>query len=369
MTGSPSKTSPRRLAPSVIGWVRQATSGDRLILASKAAAAAAIAWYLAPFVPLADSEYSYYAPLGVLVSMYPTVFGSARAGLQALIGFGIGISLGLGGLTLVNAGAPGIVAVAIVIAVGIALGGIGVLGDGRDWVAIAGLFVLLIGGPQGDEFTLSYLFTMAFGVIVGVAMNLLVFPPLYLRRAFDQLTRLRERIRVALDDVADAIETQPIDTRRLADATSALPAMLSTVEDDVRQADESSRANMRGRGRRADKDLNARRMSALQQTTTAARDLAAALTRAADEDIAPDAETRAALADAIRACGEIVGAATDDPRAEDMLATASGALDTVLAALDRHPGSPPRYAEAYAYAALVCLRRIVLACDAFVKPA
>lgn len=369
MTGSPSKTSPRRLVSSVISWVREATGGDRLILAAKAAAAAAIAWYLAPFVPLADSEYSYYAPLGVLVSMHPTVLGSARAGLQALIGLAIGISLGLGGLTVVATGAPGILAVAMVIAVGIAIGGIGALGDGREWVAIAGLFVLLIGGPEGDEFTLSYLFTMAFGVTVGVAVNLLIFPPLYLRRAFDQLTRLRERIRVALDDVADTIEAQPIDTRRLADATTALPEMLSTVEDDVRQADESSLANPRGRGRRADKDLNARRMAALQQTTTAARDLAATLARAADEDIAPDAETRSALAGAIRACAEIVGAATDDPRAEDKLATASGALDTVLAALDRHPGSPPRYASAYAYAALVCVRRIVLACEAFVKPA
>ena len=41
------------------------------------AAAAVLAWYLAPLVPLASSEYSYYAPLGVLVSMYPTVARSA----------------------------------------------------------------------------------------------------------------------------------------------------------------------------------------------------------------------------------------------------------------------------------------------------
>lgn len=353
----------------VVGWGQEATNVDRLILAAKTAVAAAIAWYLAPFVPFADSEYSYYAPLGVLVSMYPTVVGSARAGLQALVGLAIGIVLGLGGLTLVSAGSPGIVAVAMVIAVGIALGGIEALGVGRDWVAIAGLFVLLIGGPAGDEFTLSYLLTMAFGVVVGIAMNLIVVPPLYLRRASEQLTKLREQVRGTLDELADALEEDPIDAARLAEVAGDLPAMLSTVEDEVRQADESSRANPRGRRRAADKELNARRMMALDQTTTATRDLAAALARAADEAITPDATTCRSLAHAVRACAEIVGAATDDPHAEDKLAAASESLDRLLERLADHPIGRSHYAPAYAYAAAVCVRRILLASEEFVSPA
>ncbi len=65
-------------------WWADAVSADRLLLAAKTAVAAALAWYLAPFVPFAQSEYSYYAPLGVLVSMYPTVARSASSGVQAL---------------------------------------------------------------------------------------------------------------------------------------------------------------------------------------------------------------------------------------------------------------------------------------------
>lgn len=348
-------------------WGRQATSGDRLILAAKTAVAAAIAWYFAPLVPFADSEYSYYAPLGVLVSMYPTVVGSARAGLQALVGLAIGIALGLGGLSLVSAGIAGVVAVAAVIAIGIAVGGISALGVGRDWVAIAGLFVLLIGGPAGDEFTLSYLLTMAFGVAVGVAMNLIIVPPLYLRRASAQLTQLRDRTSGTLEELAGAVMADPIDPDRITDATSDLPKMLSTVEEEVQQADESSRANPRGRRRRADRELNDRRMTALEGIANATRDLAAVLVQISADDIAPDAATRRDLGQAVRACAVIVGARIDDPHAEEKLAGARDALDALVGALDRSPGSNARYVTAYAYAAAVCVRRIVLAAEEFVN--
>lgn len=359
-----------RISRNALAWGRQVTDRDRLILAAKIAVAAAIAWYLAPFVPWADSEYSYYAPLGVLVSMYPTVVGSARAGLQALVGLGLGIALGLGGLLVVSTGAPGVIAVAIVVALGTALGGIRSLGIGRDWVAIAGLFVLLIGGPAGDDFTLSYLLTMGFGVIVGVVVNLLVLPPLYLRRASTQLTLLRDRVSAALVELADAVEQDPVDGRRLDDATGGLPAMLSSAEDEVRQGDESSRGNLRGPRRVADKRLNARRMMALELTTSATRDLAAVLARAAvEEGVAPDAATRRSLAKSVRACADVVGAETDDAHAERKLAVASDALEAQLTDLDREPVGGSHYARAYAYAAAVCVRRIVLASKEFVDPA
>ncbi|KDA05874.1 hypothetical protein DC31_14370 [Microbacterium sp. CH12i] len=88
---------------------------------SHCAVAAAIAWYLAPFVPFADNDYSYYAPLGVLVSMHLTLAASARVGAQSLIGLGIGIALGLGGLGLVRVDVPGVIAVAAVIGIADAL--------------------------------------------------------------------------------------------------------------------------------------------------------------------------------------------------------------------------------------------------------
>ncbi|MGL3150677.1 hypothetical protein ACSS7Z_09980 [Microbacterium sp. A82] len=132
--------------------------------------------------------------------------GSARAGAQSLAGLAIGIALGVGGLGIVLLGGPAVVAVAVVIAAGIIIGGIRVLGAGSDWVAIAGLFVLLLGGTAADEFSVSYLLTMAFGIIVGVLTNLLVFPPLHLRRVAARLSALRDATATALDDIADALQ-------------------------------------------------------------------------------------------------------------------------------------------------------------------
>ena len=152
-------------------WWADAVTPDRLLLAAKTAAAAVIAWYLAPLVPFALSEYSYYAPLGVLVSMYPTVARSAASGVQAVVGLAVGIALGLGALDLVDAGVLRGVAVAAVIAHGVLAAGIRALGVGRDWVAIAGLFVLLLGGADPDGYSVSYLLTMAFGVVVGVVVK------------------------------------------------------------------------------------------------------------------------------------------------------------------------------------------------------
>lgn len=344
-----------------------AIRSERLILAAKAAIAASAAWLLAPYVPYADGEYSYYAPLGVLVSMYPTLAASARAGLQSLAGLAIGIALGLGGLGIVFAGMPAVIGIAVVIGAGIVIGGIRPLGAGRELVAIAGLFVLLLGGPDADEFSLSYLLTMAFGIVVGILTNLLIVPPLYLRRASDRLTVLRDAVTGVLRDAAEALEDRTIDSEDIARSARDLADLLTSASDEVRTAEESSRGNPRSRGRAADRRLNARRMRALERTTRATMELADILVRARDDSRESDAETWAVLSDAVRASADLVEAPAHDERAGDRLETAAAALDRAVAELDRlSPRSAPAYSRAYAYAAAVCVRRMVDASRDFV---
>lgn len=341
----------------------------RLMLAVKTAIAAAVAWYLAPFVPLADNDYSYYAPLGVLISMYPTLAGSARAGVQTLIGIVVGIALGLGGFGLVLLEIPGVIAVAAVIGLGIFFGGVRALGAGSEWVAIAGLFVLLIGGSAPEEFSLSYLFTMAFGVVVGVVTNLVVFPPLYLRHASNRLSALHESTAGALRDLAAVMTQDPIDPERIRDSTEGLEAMLAQVVGDVGEAEESRKGNPRARRRREGQDLISSRTTAVERTTRAAIDLADTLVKAHDACSLPDSAARRAIADATRVCAESVAALVDDSSARDKVERASNLLDYAVAELNRHanPVQTPDYAMAYAYAALLCVRRIVDACREFVS--
>lgn len=348
--------------------MREALRGERLILAAKAAGAASLAWLLAPYVPYADAEYSYYAPLGVLVSMYPTVAGSARAGAQSLAGLGIGIALGLGTLGLVFVGLPAVIAVALVIGAGIVISGIRALGAGGDWVAIAALFVLLLGGPHAEEFSLSYLLTMAFGVLVGVLTNVLVVPPLYLRRASERLTALRDAVCADLRDVADALDRGMIDPGWLSDAGSRLGGMLNDVSDEVLLAEESSRANPRSRRRADERRLNARRMAALERSTRAATELADLLARGSAEHLFADEQTRSELASAVRASADLAESPAADPRAQERLRSAVGKLDDALAQLGRRSAQTDEapHAHAYAYAAALCVRRIVDASRDFI---
>lgn len=329
----------RRVAGAARTAAGEVFAKSRLLLAVKTALAAAVAWYLAPFVPLADAEYSYYAPLGVLVAMHPTVVDSVRSGLFVLVGLACGIGLGLGGLAAIAAGAPGIVALALVVAVGIALGGIRALEAGRDWIGIAGLFVLLLGGGEADEFSLSYVVTMGFGVVVGVAANYLVFPPLYVREAGDRLSELRGAVAALLQRLAEMADAGEVDAASLNQDSDALATLSTAVSADVQEAERSRRGNPRARRLGDAPQLNSRRWWALERSTFFTRDLADLL--ASHPDLAAgSAADRGLLADALRRAADVVATAPGADDAADRLAVAAESVKRYTARVAREDGGP-----------------------------
>ncbi|MEV8267881.1 FUSC family protein [Microbacterium sp. NPDC076911] len=353
---------------SVATWWRQMTDRSRLLLAGKTALAAAIAWVSAPYVPFADAQYAYYAPLGVLVSMYPTVAASAKSGVQALLGLSLGIGLGVAGVTLVLWGVPALVAMALVVGIGVALGGVRALGAGREWVAVAALFVMLLSGRDVDGYSLSYLVTMAWGVVVGVVVNLVVIPPLYLKQADEQLSALRDALHDALVGVADEIEQQSVDATALAASAERLNELLREVDSDVRSAQESSRANPRARRHRGEQRSNDRRLRSLERMAFHAQNLIAVLARLAESGVVfVDADARRYCAASVRSSADLVAAFDGTTAPDEQRQIAEQMLSEYLDALAREEGGHITY-RSDRWTVGLSLRRIIDASMPFSGP-
>jgi len=338
----------------VAGWVTNVVTQPRLLLAAKTAFAASVAWLLAPHLPFIDAHYSYYAPLGAVISMYPTLISSVRTGLQALFGLAVGAGLAFGVLAL---GGPRVVGVALVVGVGVLVSGVRFLGAGRSWVPITALFVLLIGGPQADQYSWNYLVHMIFGVLVGVVVNVLILPPLYLRRASARLDTLRDHVAGHLREIAQWVRDGTDDDHDWASGVDRLNDTARQVRDAVQEADESRRGNPRGRRAGGTIDLDYRRLRALERTLFFVRDLNEVLAETHPLD---DGE----LPQALDSVAALVASPVQGDESPDRLAEAEESIAELQRALDRHADSPSNVANDMAVT--VALGHIVDASRPFV---
>jgi len=323
------------------------TDPARLLMSVKVALAVTVAWLLAPLLPLAEDEYAYYAPLGVLVSMYPTIVGSARSGLQSLLGLSVGIGLGLIGTAAGAIGVPPAIALAVIVGAGVVLGGIRGLGAGRDWIAIAALFVLLASGGSTGEFSLSYLVDVAFGVVVGLLVNLIVVPPLYLQRASGRLTELREAVVTLLEAMSRSVAKGRMEPAELHAASDEVARTVADVRSTVQEADESRRANPRAPRHRDEQEENLRRFEWLENASFYARDLADVLMRMPPEDnTLLSRDVRGGFSTAIRRTAEVVATPLEANPAGEAAASAHAAVDRTLKDLrGRGPNGGPGVGE------------------------
>ncbi|MHA7189185.1 FUSC family protein [Arthrobacter sp. MDT2-16] len=225
--------------------LRSAAVSPQLLLAAKAALAAAVAWTLALAIPGEASRYPYYAPLGALLAIYPTVAGSLKSGLQTVVGLTIGIVLAY---VAVWAGDPNWATIAFVVGAGVLLGGaLRRTAGGGSGIASAGLFVLVIGNDNLG-YSLGYLVQTVVGVGVGVAVSALILPPLNLNDAVGQMSRLRRTAARQLQEMGEALETDwAADDPRWSERRDDLMASARNARDALQYADESRKGNVRRR--------------------------------------------------------------------------------------------------------------------------
>lgn len=230
--------------------LHEAVLPARLLLVAKTALAVGVAWTIAPHMPGVTDEYPYYAPLGALVSMYPTLMGSVRSGLQTLLGLATGIALAT--LVILTVG-PTWWTIPAVVGIGVLVSGTGWFGVGREYVPMAALFVLIIGGQNADEYSLGYLVQMGVGVVVGLIVNVVIAPAPLTLAAAARVDAFRAQLGEHLHDIGSAVsESWPPEHEQWADDAASLADTTSELRGVLSDADDSRRGNPRARGRRGE---------------------------------------------------------------------------------------------------------------------
>ncbi len=243
----------------------------RLLLVAKTTLAVGLAWTIAPHMPGVTDDYPYYAPLGALASMYPTLMGSVRSGLQTLIGLVTGI--GLATLVVITVG-PTWWTVPLVIGVGVLLSGTGWFGAGREYVPIAALFVLVVGGQDAEDYSLGYLTQMAVGVVIGLLVNVLIAPAPLTVAAEARVEAFRAQLGAHLHDIGSAVsESWPPEHEQWADDAASLADTSAALRAALAEADESRRGNLRARGRRGETQHIHEQLATLDRVAHLIRDI------------------------------------------------------------------------------------------------
>jgi hypothetical protein len=238
---------------------------------------------------------------------------------------------------LFSLGNPTPLTVAVVMGLGVILAGLPRIGSGSDWIPTAALLVLLVGGHNPDKFSFGYLFQMGVGVSVGIAVNLLVFPPLHFKAAALSLAELRLALARQLWDMGSALkENWPPEHEDWSRRSEALAGRARSVRAAVQKADASRRANPRRRLHPRDLDEDYRNLRDLERLTFHIQDVTQVLSDviwATDTPfVIPDRHAEP-LADAMTLVGDALRAAEEEEpqRQADLVEEADAAVTSLTA--------------------------------------
>ncbi|KOG64900.1 MULTISPECIES: FUSC family protein [Streptomyces] len=227
-----------------VGAARRAWAGpcrerDLAVQAVKAALAAWVAWAVAGW--WLRAPVAFVAPWVAVVLVESTVYRSIAHGLQQLAAIAVGtVAATAVGLLLHST----VAAMAVVLPLVMLLGQWRRLGSQGIYAATGALFVLTNGSVTVATST-ARLTEALFGAVVGIAVNALVRPPLYLRDTRAVLRDATEEAHDILRDVADGLAESRWDAEE-AGAWHKRALRLHELVVQARSAVERSRESLRG---------------------------------------------------------------------------------------------------------------------------
>ena len=224
--------------------VRSPETVTDLLQILKCVIAASAAWWFATAV--LESDLPFLAPWTALLTVHATVYRSLSRGLQTTVASGIGVlvSFLIGAFLGVSLWT---FALALLV---------GMVGSRMSWirdegVAIATTAIFVLGSGFGDQAPLltDRLIEVGVGVGFGVAVNMLIIPPLRDQQASRYVDSINRRIGAVLTDMADEFGSSWDTDRAEAwfEETTAMDDELASAWQTVRFARESERANPRRR--------------------------------------------------------------------------------------------------------------------------
>jgi uncharacterized membrane protein YgaE (UPF0421/DUF939 family) len=209
----------------------------------KTVVAAVLAWVLASQVFALPQ--AFLAPWAALLVVHATVYRTFSRGLRQVAGAVLGVLLAwvVGnylGLTTF--------AVSTLLVVGLLAGSVRWFRDESTAVAATGLIVLTTGFSTHDQVLVDRLFDTAIGIVVGLAVNMVVWPPLRDYSSAKAIDAVDDTVGELLRDIARQLrETRCTedDVRGWVDRTRMLDQDIERAWALLRQAKESGRLNPR----------------------------------------------------------------------------------------------------------------------------
>ena len=144
-----------------------------------------------------------FGVLMILVWSLVPIYWALRTSLQTLLGLAVGIAIAV--LVLLTVG-PNVWSIALAVAVGVVISGTGWFGAGQEYIPMAALFVLIIGGADADDYSLGYVVQTGVGVAVGLLVNLLIPPAPLVAEAAARIDGFQRTLAAHLRDIGGAVE-------------------------------------------------------------------------------------------------------------------------------------------------------------------
>ncbi len=192
--------------PGRVGWVIARLQQPWAQRTVRAALAAGLSWQAALLLPPHLAQYAYYAPLGAVIAVSPTVADSASAAWRSCLAILTGFALAVAVYELTTA-VPNGLTIALIVALAVIVEQWKLWRDQASWVSFAAVLMLTVGTADPAGYAVRYAGLTFLGAAIGVLVTTLLFPPLQLTTALQRVGTARTLIAEHLEAIATALRS------------------------------------------------------------------------------------------------------------------------------------------------------------------